>query len=74
MPTSEAQKRAVANWREKHPDYAKTYRENNIEKCRQLTKNWTAANYEKQKAYARKHMAKRYLWQCASKELMNCLL
>lgn len=63
MPTTEAQKRANKKWHDK-----------NIERHKEMCDNWKEENYDKQLAYARKAMAKNYLWKCAVRDIMQCLL
>ena len=63
MPTSEAQKRASKKWRANHKD-----------KFNDAIYTWRESNPSKQLEYARKCMAKNYLWKCAIRDLMRCLL
>jgi len=63
MPATEAQKRAGKKWHNK-----------NIIAHRIMISEWQEENYDKQLAYARKCMAKKYLWKCAVRDIMRCLL
>ena len=63
MPTSESQKRAGKKWHDK-----------NIIVHRAMISQWQEENYDKQLSYARKCMARKYLWKCAVRDIMRCLL
>ena len=63
MPSTEAQKRAARTWRAKHPE---THKE--------AIYKWREVNHDKHLEYARKSMAKNYLWKCAVRDLMRILL
>jgi len=63
MPSTEAQLRA-----------AKKYRETHREKYLERIYEWREENLDKQREYARKSMAKNYLWKCAVRDLNKCLL
>jgi len=63
MPSTEAQKRAAKNWRARNPEPQKIFK-----------KMWLETNHDKHLEYARKSMAKNYLWKCAVRDLMRCLL
>jgi len=63
MPSTPAQLRAAKKWRE-----------NNREVAIASVYKWREENGDKQRKYARKSMAKNYLWKCATKELNMCLI
>jgi hypothetical protein len=62
MPCTEAQKRAAKKWRE-----------NNREEYKRRISEWRKEFPEAQNEYARKSMAKKYLWKCAVRDLFRCL-